>query len=450
MSRLFYNRNSTLNRLFRFFECYFSDATLPTMENLFLLVVSMLALDCFHSVRFAWIHIISRFTNKSLNSFYYTLEHGRFDCHRWLLVTARHALCAIPHQLREWSVFLSIDDTMVEKYGLKFQAASRLFDHAAHNGSNYLNGHCFVSLMLHVPVWNAAGKAMYLSIPLGYRMWIKDKNVSKLELAARMIRNVMPAFDASKQVILLCDSWYPKGEIPGLTQEFPNLEIICNARIDTALYDLPPARTGKRGRPRKRGERLGLDSISMARPEGADYFMGKRQVITNLWKDQPVYAFVTATSLEDQSSFRLFLCTVAPEDIRFEPEKQSEEKIRRYSRWGMLPLGLYLLRWNIETSYYETKKFWSFSDYMVRSIRGIENLSNLVCISYASARLLPYYEKYFEEYRGMSSQEVRFQLGEKIRMNLIVAGLEQMIENVKNNGPIKEALKNYARMNGYS
>lgn len=31
---------------------------------------------------------------------------------------------------------------------------TKLFDHAAHNGSNYLNGHCFVSLMLCVPVWN--------------------------------------------------------------------------------------------------------------------------------------------------------------------------------------------------------------------------------------------------------------------------------------------------------
>lgn len=27
---------------------------------------------------------------------------------------------------------------------------SKLFDHAAHNGSNYLNGHCFVSVMLFV------------------------------------------------------------------------------------------------------------------------------------------------------------------------------------------------------------------------------------------------------------------------------------------------------------
>ena len=28
---------------------------------------------------------------------------------------------------------------------------SKLFDHAVHNGSNYLNGHCFVSVMLCVP-----------------------------------------------------------------------------------------------------------------------------------------------------------------------------------------------------------------------------------------------------------------------------------------------------------
>ena len=49
----------------------------------------------------------------------------------------------------------------------------------------------------------------------------------------------------------------------------------------------------------------------------------------------------------------------------------------------------------------------------------------------------------------MSSQEVRFQLGEKIRMNIIVASLRQMIENAKNNEPIKDVLKNYTRMNGF-
>lgn len=51
---------------------------------------------------------------------------------------------------------------------------SKLFDHAAHNGSNYLNGHCFVSVMLCVPVWNR-DKVSYLSVPPGYRMWQKKE-----------------------------------------------------------------------------------------------------------------------------------------------------------------------------------------------------------------------------------------------------------------------------------
>ena len=67
-----------------------------------------------------------------------------------MAVTARLALGCIPSSLKDSAVFLSIDDTMVEKYGTKFQARSKLFDHAAHNGSNYLDGHCFVSIMIHV------------------------------------------------------------------------------------------------------------------------------------------------------------------------------------------------------------------------------------------------------------------------------------------------------------
>ena len=69
-------------------------------------------------------------------------------------VTAKIALHLIPEQLKSQSVFLCIDDTMISKFGTKFENVSKLFDHAAHNGCNYLNGHCFVSLMLCVPMWN--------------------------------------------------------------------------------------------------------------------------------------------------------------------------------------------------------------------------------------------------------------------------------------------------------
>ena len=89
--------------------------------------------------------------------------------------TADTLFLLIPDSLRTQPVFLCVDDAMVSKFGTKFENVSKLFDHAAHNGSNYLNGHCFVSAMLCVPVWNH-DKVSYLSVPLGYRMWQKKES----------------------------------------------------------------------------------------------------------------------------------------------------------------------------------------------------------------------------------------------------------------------------------
>ena len=225
--------------------------------------------------------------------------------------------------------------------------------------------------------------------------------------------------------------------------------MICCARSDTVLYDLPVERTGKRGRPRIHGGRLELSDIVLNKPNGAPYDMGCRKVITNLWKNRTVYACVTASDPEKPGSFRLFLCTAAPEGLAVHPEKQADEKIRSYNDWGMLPLGLFSLRWNIETSYYETKTFWSFRDYMVRSEKGIERLSNLTCISYAAVRLLPYYSSEFQDYQGQSPQEIRYQLGEKIRINIIIDSLGQTIETIKKDLPLKKAFQELMRQYGY-
>ena len=94
-------------------------------------------------------------------------------------ITARIALKLIPDFLQTQPVFLCVDDTMVSKFGTKFENVSKLFDHTAHNGSNYLNGHCFVSVVLCVPVWNG-DKVSYLSVPLGYRMWQKKESIAIL------------------------------------------------------------------------------------------------------------------------------------------------------------------------------------------------------------------------------------------------------------------------------
>ena len=202
---------------------YFETFSVPTADTLFLLILSILTSESAHSIRFLYQHFLSGITEKSLNVFYYACSYAKVDYSRFMNTTIRIALKLIPDSLQTQPVFLCVDDTMVSKFGTKFENVSKLFDHAAHNGSNYLNGHCFVSVMLCVPVWNV-DKVFYLSVPLGYRMW--QKKESKLELVASMIRQVMPEFHSKDHVIILCDSWYTKQNLVSIVDEYPNLDLI--------------------------------------------------------------------------------------------------------------------------------------------------------------------------------------------------------------------------------
>ena len=164
---------------------------------LFLLILSILALESAHSIRFLYRHFLSGITTKSLNAFYYACSYAKVDCSGFMNITAKIALHLIPESLKSQPVFICIDDTMVSKFGLKFENVSKLFDHAAHNGSNYLNGHCFVSLMLCIPVWNH-DKISYLAVPLGYRMWQKKEKVGDYYTG---VRRVLTNFFGTREVL---------------------------------------------------------------------------------------------------------------------------------------------------------------------------------------------------------------------------------------------------------
>lgn len=195
------------------------------------------------SIRSLYRHFLSKITQKSLNAFDYACSNAKADYSKFMNTTAALALNLIPKSLESQPVFLCIDDTIISKFGRKFEEVSKLFDHAAHNGSNYLNEHCFVTIMLCIPIWNES-KIAYLAVPLGYRMW--QKKDSKLELAASTVRQVMPEFRKKKNVIILCDSWYVKKDLVCIVDEYENLDLIGNARSDSVIYDLPPAPRQKR------------------------------------------------------------------------------------------------------------------------------------------------------------------------------------------------------------
>ena len=74
-----YNEKTLIGRLHQYFLIYFETFSVPTADTLFLLILSILALESAHSIRFLYQHFLSGVTEKSLNVFYYACSYARID-----------------------------------------------------------------------------------------------------------------------------------------------------------------------------------------------------------------------------------------------------------------------------------------------------------------------------------------------------------------------------------
>lgn len=81
---------------------------MPTVETLFLLVLSILAMESAGSIRFLYRHFLSGVTKKSLNAFYYACSYAKADYSRFMNVTAGMALKLIPEKLSSQPVFCAL------------------------------------------------------------------------------------------------------------------------------------------------------------------------------------------------------------------------------------------------------------------------------------------------------------------------------------------------------
>ena len=383
MSSFYYN-NSIISILFNYFAAYFQHLGRLTRKNLIWLLIAMLTLESCYSIRRLFNNFLKNYNPVTLNCYYRLISTA--DLTNMPQKTLEKALNLISDTSAP--IYLALDDTLIAKVGKHFEKVKLLFNHADHSGNPYVNGHCFVSLTLCVKV-----KSDYVAIPLGYKMWIDEK--IKLEIAADFIDEIMPQL-ADRKVILTFDAWYAKRELINRALHHKNLEIICNVRSDTVMYELPPERTGKRGRPRKHGDKI-------------VNFKGTSKVLTNIFGDRIVTA--------NLCNKRLFFSTI--------------NDFSGYSQ-----------RWNIEVNYYEHKIFWSLGDYRVRSKQGIENLVNLINVAHASMKILPYVEPSLEKYQRLSAQQVRFHISEIVRTNLFFDSLALRAQTlIKSNRFIQELIE---------
>jgi hypothetical protein len=160
-------------------------------------------------------------------------------------------------------VALALDDTPTPRYGPHVQGAG-----VHHNptpgpaGGPFVYGHVWVVLGLLAahPTWGM------IALPLLARLYVRKKDLpaidkkhrptfaTKLELAAELVRWAKGWLDfVARPLWVVADGAYAKAAFlkPLIGM---GVVVVSRLRKDAALWTVPVARTGKRGRPRKYGE----------------------------------------------------------------------------------------------------------------------------------------------------------------------------------------------------
>src|SRR6266568_4212632 len=141
-------------------------------------------------------------------------------------------------------VTVAIDDTLFRRRGKKVWAAAWFHDGSAPGPAKtgYGNNWVIAAIVVRLPMISRP-----VAVPVLAKLVIKNTNsASRLWLARRMAELLARALPG-RRIRVVADSAYAGGELKKLP---PQVTWTTRLRKDAALHGLPPARTGKRGRPR--------------------------------------------------------------------------------------------------------------------------------------------------------------------------------------------------------
>jgi hypothetical protein len=148
-------------------------------------------------------------------------------------------------------IVCDVDDTVFKKTGRRIVGAG-IFRDAVRSTRNrvvYAFGLNLVVITLRViPPWGGVP----IGLPINMRVRAKNGTKTTVDLAAEMMTEIA-GWLPDRQFTLCGDGAY--ASLAGA--KLPRTHVVSRIRRDAALYELTPPPTGRRGRPRKKGERLG-------------------------------------------------------------------------------------------------------------------------------------------------------------------------------------------------
>jgi hypothetical protein len=283
--------------------------------------------------------------------------HRFIRCGSWTvdLMWKTLALALVASCAPDGDLEADLDDTLVHKSGKKVDGAGWWRDAVRSTGSRVV-----VALGLNIVVITLRIRPPWGGEPLGLPIWaaLHRKGGPKLtELAAIGITTVASWFPG-RRVRCCADGAYASPLLPLASER---LVIISRIRRDAALYELKPAKSGKRGRPRQKGKRLGTPTKIAARARAWT------RVVTDRRGRRVVTLVHTKVILWYAVSKKPVLLVVCRD-----PDGHEHDDFFVCSDVDMPPgeiIGAYSGRWSIEDTFRATKQ--SIGIHHPQSWRGL-------------------------------------------------------------------------------
>ena len=148
------------------------------------------------------------------------------------------------------TVTVAVDDTLFQRRGPKVHAASWFHDGSAAGNTKvgYGNNWVIAAIVVRLAILDRA-----LALPVGFALIRKGTDeASRLDAARRLIGAMAEALPG-RAIHVVADSAYAGKALRSLPEA---VTWTTRLRSNAALYQLAPPRTGRRGRPRTKGDKL--------------------------------------------------------------------------------------------------------------------------------------------------------------------------------------------------
>ena len=204
-------------------------------------------------------------------------------------------------------ILLAIDETLTRRRGPKVFAASWWHDGSAAGAKKigYGNSWVVLAIVITLPFCRRP-----IALPILFTLCVKGGR-SKPDLGRDLLDQVAEAFP-TRTIHLVGDAAYGAGHFAGLG---PNITLTTRARRNAVFHHPTPAASGKRGRPRLRGDRIGTPTD-----------IARNATDNNTWSDTLINRYGTTITVRTTEITGLWFGVWRTDPVRVILVKDSHRK----------------------------------------------------------------------------------------------------------------------------